>query len=280
MENVGGAMGEGGAGGDGGSACPEGGTAPLADTFGEVTVVEEIDDMTSRADDPFFSDDLLELYFNSNREGEPFQIYRSTRACPTDPWGEPVKVEPLDLGIEATTPALSPDGLTLFVSYSDEMPRDFDIFMSTRASKGMAWATPIPVTELSSLTDDRVNWIRADGLEIGIDSKRDGSGDLFTASRADTADAWSNITAIADVNDPALDESEAWRSPDGLTMYFAREGQIHRAARASAGATWMVEAVDELNVGGGSDPWLSPDGRYIMFTRSVDGRSVIHQASR
>ena len=63
--------------------------------------------------------------------------------------------------------------------------------------------------------------------------------------------------------------------PDGMELYFDRNGNIYRSERDADG--WgPAQAVVELDAGGESDVWVSPDGRTIYFAR--DGR--IYYATR
>jgi len=270
----------------GGSDCGASDAGAPAVEFAEPTLADLVAS-DYNADDPAFTGDLLELYFNSDLEGLPHKIFRSLRVCPTDRWGTPAEVSELSNDLSSTTPALSPDGLTMFLAYSlDTATKQFDIYVTTRPSRDAVWSTPTVVAELSSPETDRPNWVSVDLLTIGIDSVRSGDNDLFVATRSTMEAAWEPPVAVDTLN-TAEYEGDAWLSPDRLTTYFLKvvtgqAGEIYRATRADPQSKWNApEPVSELNTTANeSDPWLSPDGRYVMFTRRLDGKDRLYEAFR
>jgi hypothetical protein len=279
--------GAGGTGGTGGIPCPDIFAAPEETTFGDIAPIAELQGGFSD-DDPMVRDDLLELYFNSNRDGDPHQIYRATRDCAADPWPTPMMVSNFDLGMESTTPVLSTDAETMYLAYSaTASPQDFDIHRAQRPSPNSAnWSTPQPVAELNTTATDRPSWLSPDELTLLMDSQRNGDSDIFVAQRSSTGASWGTPVAVTELNTLA-DEVGAWSSPDGLTLYFRRTvsgmaGEIYRATRASTGDPWSsIELVAELSTAESEDdPWLSPNGRLMLFSRNVDGVSTLHQALR
>ncbi|MCP4263788.1 MAG: protein kinase [Planctomycetes bacterium] len=66
---------------------------------------------------PAISSDGLDLYFVSNRPGGSgsFDLWVTTRAAPSDPWGEPVNLgSTINSSVEEWFPSISADGLVLF----------------------------------------------------------------------------------------------------------------------------------------------------------------------
>jgi Tol biopolymer transport system component len=62
-----------------------------------------------------------------------------------------------------------------------------------------------------------------------------------------------------------LGEAPAW-SPDGNTLVFQRDGQLFRAAANGANATPIP------NTEFAYEPAISPNGRFLAFTRDASGR--------
>jgi Tol biopolymer transport system component len=96
-----------------------------------------------------------------------------------------------------------------------------DIYVSS--FDGVSFGAPTLVAALSTgLNDFRPN-LRRDGLEIFFDSNRPGGQgglDLWTSTRASTADPWAPPTPLgSSVNSP-LDDLRATLSWDGRTLYF------------------------------------------------------------
>ena len=66
---------------------------------------------------PAISSDGLDLYFVSNRPGGSgsFDLWMTTRAAPSDPWGEPVNLgSTINSSVGEWFPSISADGLVLF----------------------------------------------------------------------------------------------------------------------------------------------------------------------
>ena len=115
---------------------------------------------------PIVSADGLELFLSSSRPGGygNGDIWVSTRATSSDPWGTPV-----NLGSAANSLAtidaptwISPDGLTLFFFSTDMRPGGFgavDAWMTTRAAKGSPWGLPRNLG--SSINTSDAEWITA-----------------------------------------------------------------------------------------------------------------------
>jgi Tol biopolymer transport system component len=109
------------------------------------------------------SPDELELFFASSRPGGYGQldIWVTTRATKSDSWGTPMNLGPAVNTYSLDVPVcISPDGLTLFV-FSNRPGGfgAFDMWMTTRASKGSAWGPP---TNLGpSINTSYSDWITA-----------------------------------------------------------------------------------------------------------------------
>jgi Tol biopolymer transport system component len=146
------------------------------------------------------------------------------------------------------------------------------------------------MTELNSNAREWRGVFFSDFLRIMWSSERidvgsSGGFDIWEASRASTADNFSNIRPVTSLNtvDP---ESNATVSNDGLVVYFRRDlgGQadIFRASRTTIDEPFTnIEPVTELNTSADeSDPWLSRDQRTIFFASNRSGAEHIYQATR
>jgi len=128
------------------------------------------------------------------------------------------------------------------------------------------------------------------GRRMVISSERDGADkNLYESTRDSVEDPWSPPISLDELN--GLDnENSAFPSADGLTLYFnsdrpggTGDDDIYQVTRDSLVLPFgEPELVPGLNVAlEDSDPWMSPDGRYIMFTRrSVAGNKQIYEAHR
>lgn len=226
-------------------------------------------------DDPTLTADRLELYYNSAGD-----IYRATRASVTDPWGAGSVVTQLSGGSGETTPEVSNDGLTMFIA-SDRAGAgvcgDQDLWVAIRADRSANWNPPTHVPELCSAMSDTGATLSGDQLTIAFASHRTGSlglADMYVATRTTTASTWSNPLPITGLN-TSFTDADPVLSPDGLTLYFFsnRNGPVHLFVATRASASTPAEFGTPLQIGeldstgGESDPWVSPDGRTIVFER-------------
>jgi hypothetical protein len=220
-------------------------------------------------DDPTLTGDMLELYFNRNAD-----IYLATRSDVGQPWSTPTLVNELSSIYSETTPEITYDGLTIFVASTriGGFGAD-DIYVSTRASRTDAWATPVQVPELSTSAEDAASAPTSDLLDIVLTSNPTAvNADLYRAHRTSTTASWSTPAPLTALNS-ASDDFSPMLTDDKLTIYFdsfrAGTDDLYVATRASTSASFSTPTpITELNtVGSESDPWISPDNRHLFFTR-------------
>jgi Tol biopolymer transport system component len=244
-----------------------------------------LDDPT--ADDPTLTGDRLELYVNSSREGNA-DIYLSIRTGLDQAWPQPTRVEALSSGSTETTPEVSADGLTMY--FASDRPGgsgSSDLWRSTRLLRTDAWGTPEPIDELNDATADTAGGVTPDGLAIAFTSFRKANveWDIYTAVRTSTTEAWHSVTELAVVN-TASHEGSAFLAADQRTLYFdtLREGgphQLYAAVRGLDGDFGTPAPIAELNsTASDQDPWVAPDGRYMMFWSDRDGSPALWESTR
>ena len=267
------ATGAGGVGGVGGV----GGEGGLARAMGDFEDIQPVFATGEDEDDPTFTADRLEVYFNAG-EGAGIDIFRSTRSTPTEPWGSPVLASMLNTPGADTNPALSPDGLTIYLARQDD---GFDIHMSTRSNRTTTWSIPAPVAGLNSPENDYPGSITSDGTLIVLQSDRDGQPMVYFAERDRDTAPW-EPPYVPGFIDQGVTTGDAWISPDGLYVYWRHSQTIRHASRPSRDASFVVEGtLDELeNNATVHDPWLNPGQSYIMFARGMTGERDIFEAFR
>lgn len=230
-------------------------------------------------DDPTLTDDRLEMYFN--RTGD---IYVTKRATTSAAWGTPARVDELSSTSNETTPEITSDGLTMFLASGRNGGAD-SIFMATRATRTAAWSTPIVIAEVSSTAGDAAPATTDDLLAMVITSARTGGPDLYLSTRATTGDAWSTPQPLAGINSGAADYSPIL-SQDKLQLYYdsnpTGNADLHVATRASTGDAFPAgAAIAELDSNlEDADPWISADGRHIVFVSNRTGTYAMYEASR
>jgi len=96
--------------------------------------------------DPSLPYDELELFFSSDRYPRIgwTDIWLTTRESKEKPWTGPVNLgDGLNSNQDDCMPSVSPDGLVLFFASRRETARDFDLYVTTRMSRGSSWLEPI-----------------------------------------------------------------------------------------------------------------------------------------
>ncbi|HET9852883.1 MAG TPA: hypothetical protein VFP56_10295, partial [Candidatus Limnocylindrales bacterium] len=171
------------------------------------------------------------LYFVSARAGfcGGGDIFR-TRQHPTGSW-----LQPENLGCQATgsgpnfaggefSPSVVETGegtLLYFSSIGNDGGSDQDIYVSVMGADG-SFGPGTKVEELSTAANDQMPNVSRDGLEIVYVSDRSGGAgalDIWTATRASTADAWSAPVNLTDINTAGA-ESRPSLSGDGQRLHF------------------------------------------------------------
>jgi len=208
-----------------------------------------------------FSADSLELYFSSNRPGGYgyYDIYMTTRATKSDPWGPP-----LNLGQAVNSPyaeccsSISSDGLTLY--FSDDWDWSArpgglggcDIWMARRASRDAPWGTPVNVgAPINTSAGEIGGKISGDGLILVFASDHaggQGSFDLWMSTRANIQDDWGapvNMGGV--VNSGSFDHAPSLSS-DGRGLVFTSQ----RPGGFGSYDLWMTTRKTH------SDPWGLP----------------------
>jgi hypothetical protein len=235
-------------------------------------------------DDPSATGDLLELYFDRGAD-----IWVTKRATTADAWAPPAIVAELSTAENETTPEVTYDGLTLFFAATRAGGLGGrDVWVSTRPSRAAAWGIPVPVTELNTAATEAAT-ASTDSLAMVMETDRGAPGlaiDVYLATRASPGMPWGAPAPLDEVNQPMFNEGNPMLSADRLTLYFdsdrSGDRDLYVATRTSATAPFSPPTViGELTAADlDTDPWISPDGRLLLFTSVRDGVSKLWQSTR
>ena len=243
-------------------------------------------------DDPTLTADLLEIYFDSARAGGPGggDIWSSTRVSAVAPWSVPVPLAGINSASNESTPEISRDGLTLWFS-SDRSggAGGFDIWVATRTGRGLGWSAPVAVTELNTTGNDFPVTLTQDGLLAYFSSERPaglGLLDIWAATRPATTNPWDfPQTLVAELSGSASD-SNPWIGPLGLNIWFdstaSGDRDIFTASRLDPLDPFGSPVPEaDLNTSfTDSDPWVSDDFRYMVFSSNRSGNFELYESSR
>jgi len=184
---------------------------------------------------PSLSADGLTLYFNSDRPGGlgGHDLYMTTRASRSDPWGAPVNLGPVvNSPYGEINPNISSDGLSLYFSDVEgdgagARPGgrgNADIWVSTRTSLSDPWGPPVNLG--APVNDGSLNGspeISSDGLLLFFNFYRSGDSgffDICVSARRTTQDPWGTPMNLGAPVNGSNWEGNAELSADGRTLYF------------------------------------------------------------
>jgi len=244
------------------------------------------------------SSDGLSLYFASNRAGGSgsWDLWVTTRATLSDPWGPPVNLGSTVNSSNADIyPSISSDGLLLFF---DSGPAggfgDYDLWVSTRKTTDDQWGTAVNLgPPVNTSADDGAPNVSADGRTLYFSSNRPGSygsWDLWQApiipivdfngdGKVDIQDllrlieSWGKDDPSVDIGpmpwgDGKVDEKDLevlmsyWGQEIGLLAYWKLDEAEGGIAADSAGVN------DGTLVG---DPLWQPAGGKLGGALQLDG---------
>ncbi|MEO8180290.1 MAG: hypothetical protein ABI895_15750 [Deltaproteobacteria bacterium] len=182
------------------------------------------------------------------------------------------------------TPFVSASGLRLYF-YSTRQGSNGgsrDLWVAERSTPTGAFGAPTPLLELNTASGELLPRLSADELSIVFTSQRPegrGATDIWQAQRSSAAAPFGAPENLAELNTGA-DETGAWLSSDGLTMFFTSNragGQgrldIWRASRTSIDQPFgpaenmrgLNSPSDELDIS------LSSNERELLLSSDRDG---------
>lgn len=270
---------------DGGSSSESTGTTgePVhcdADLpFSPPTVIAELAS-DANDDHAWLSADELTIYVSSNRDGGQggYDVYVAVRDDITAPWGELLPFA--GSAVEERGPALTANGLTMYVGMAGVGLLDYDIAVATRANELAEWSAFVPVAGINDPDAiDRAAWIDVDDALIYFETYRDGTLDLYRSERREGS-VFAPPEPIGELN-TAAEEGSPVLHDDGHVLYFAS----NRAGGVGDYDVWVAqrESLDDgfgeaVNVAEVSSAWIdwptwiSPDGcRLYIGSRRPDG---------
>ena len=270
---------------------PDGGTNAVV-TFAPPELVAELGADGADDDKPTLTADRLEIYFLSTRDGGlgGGDVWRSTRPDTDAVWDSPSLVSEVSTASHEKSPAVSEDGLTLWVA-SDRSGGQggLDIWVSTRTDRTSAWSAPAPVAALNSAGDEIPRPPGQGGLvmPIGVRPPSSSEYQIEVSSRSTPTAAWKTPTLLTEV-DTANTDVDGFLSDDGLVLHFSSDRlnkgdqDLFVGQRAATGGAFAgFAALSELNsTHDDRDPWLSAESGEIFFSSDRSGNLKIYHSVR
>jgi WD40 repeat protein len=261
--------------------------------FGPFSALERLtNDPSGDYWSPAMSSDSLTVYFGGNRGNQPEHIFSTARANPSAAFVAASLTDGVNSMASEGTPIESFDGRTLyFYSTRPGGAGDRDLWSATRPDRFSTFSRSAPLAGVNSSGIEHLPWVSRDELTLIFSSIRAGGlggGDLWI-SRRDARDAEFSEPILLDGVNSAGSEGRATLSFDQRSIIFAstRTGgqggsDLWTATRATTDESFGApENLAELNGAGAEiDPFLSEDGRELLFVSDRRGRSEIWRATR
>ena len=231
----------------------------------------------------------LELYFMSPTGGDN-DIWVARRTVTSDPWGSATLVTELSSSGSDESPDVSVDGLTMFFS-SDRGGDGLRLYVSQRRTRDTPWEQPVRIDSLGSSaldeapTVDRLQTYMVFTSQRGTETERH----LYAATRPDASTAWQFAGELTALNSTYRDTDPAlFMDGRGLVFASRRTSQglpadLFQTTRSDVSSpfTLPILPITELNADlSEQDPWISQDGRHILFASNRDGRMRIYECRR
>ena len=208
----------------------------------------------------FLSFDGLTLYFarwgiegrNLNplgiRSNHFQQMYQATRSTQFGPFTSVSQTDELAYGGGHVHSAwVSPDNLRMYFLRT-EPGSIWRIKECARDTESSPWGSPMNLTELNALGDAGNPKLSCNELTIVFDVyKNESIGSLYTANRSDRDTPFTNIRKVSELN--SSDVRAQYLTPDGLTLYFARNdnGVFHNYKSTRPDITRTFGIPERLN---------------------------------
>jgi len=209
-------------------------------------------------------------------------------------WSAPVNLGPVvnSSAIEFG-PAITPNGLSLYISVFSESKGDEDIFVSHRQKRTDPWGPPVSLTTINTSANERVPAFSRDGLIMFFASDRPGgfgSTDVWMSRRDNPRDdfGWGppvNLgsgvnTAAGEAGSTLFERADAGEDEDGdgsgaiLIFNSDRAGSqdLYQSVRAHDGSFAAATEIKELNTPfTDARPTIRSDGLEIFFFSNRPG---------
>jgi Tol biopolymer transport system component len=174
---------------------------------------------------PWVSPDNLRMYYH-NESGGRFSLQISERSTVDDPWPQGTSILELNaLGDQIQAPKLTPDERTIFFNAYD-IPGGkgaYDLWMASRPDRDSLFGQVTNLAELNTTTSEWAPCVTPDGLTLYFASNRNGSSQLFRATRASLDSTFGPAEHLAFLETPPWQNNHPYLGGDGTAFYFVRQ---------------------------------------------------------
>jgi len=172
---------------------------------------------------PWVSPDNLRMYYFTE-SNLVYDLKVTERTSDNDPWPVGINIPGLDtLGGRPQAPSLTADELIIvFSSYNAPGGvGGFDLWMATRPDKNSSFANVRNLTEINTAYKESKPYISPDGLTLYFPTDRNGSGQIFRATRASLNQPFGKLEHLSFFDAPRIGGHPSLSS-DGTALYMAK----------------------------------------------------------
>jgi hypothetical protein len=265
-----------------GAGAPSGGGPGARPQLSQPVPVAELNDPVAKDGDPTLTEDELEIFFFSDRNGDE-DLWKSTRESIDAAWDEPMLVQELNSDKLDQNPSISRDGLRIWFSSNREPAGNY---YASRPSRDEPFGTPELIPIQSGSTEGSVIAPSVDVTELrmAVSIGTGASRDIYELVRPSLMGSWGAPALLPGVNGTNA-ESTPFLIDDGRELLFisgrSGGGDLYWAYRESlALPTVLVEPLTEVNdpTGFESHPHLTVDRARLYFGSDRGGNTDIYVA--
>ncbi len=169
-----------------------------------------LDELSSdrREENPSVSPDGLSLWYHTDVDRGLGSIWHSVRGSRDEAWGTPVPAPELSGSATASDVAAGFDESELLAVLSSRLQASgsYDLYLFARDALDVPFGQGELLSSVSSSSDDYDPFIGQQGKFLAFHSLRDGSSDIFRATRESNDEAFAAPGAVSELNTPS-DES-------------------------------------------------------------------------
>jgi hypothetical protein len=193
---------------------------------------------------PWVSPDNLRMYYFAQKESPAlWQLKVSERASVNDPWLAGSDISELNVLGKLTSPKLTADELIIvFTSY--DIPGGlggYDLWMAARSDRYSQFGPVRNLAELNTAANDGGPYVTPDGLTLYFHSDRNGSYQIFRATRKSLTEPFENIEHLSLFDTPQGLSCHPSMSSDGSSLYFVKQLGDDWSMRDIYVSYWIVD---------------------------------------
>ena len=172
---------------------------------------------------PWVSCDNLRMYYVIQESGIGWRLRFSERETASDPWPAGVEIKELNtLERYLYMPRLTADELVIFFQVLDKPGGQHDIWMASRSDKNLPFEYRRSLSEINTKSNEADPTVLPDGLTLYFTSNRNGSEQVFKATRETRKEPFGNIEHLSFFDTANGNSAHFNINSDGTTLYFVK----------------------------------------------------------